>query len=59
MENKLDQLKIILGEVADLYAVASLLEWDQHVYMPPGWGERPGQPAGDHSKIGAHEIYQP
>ena len=36
MENKLDQLKIILGEVADLYAVASLLEWDQHVYMPPG-----------------------
>ncbi len=36
MENKLDQLKIILGEVADLYAVANLLEWDQHVYMPPG-----------------------
>ena len=38
MSEKLEQLKILLAEVADLNHVAALLEWDQQVFMPAGGG---------------------
>jgi carboxypeptidase Taq len=36
MGTKLDVLKGILAEVADLSQAASVLHWDQATYMPPG-----------------------
>jgi carboxypeptidase Taq len=39
MQEKLDQLKTLVGEIADLYRVIGLLEWDQQCYMPPGGAE--------------------
>jgi carboxypeptidase Taq len=35
LEEKFNQLKEILAEIADLEFTASLLEWDQKTYMPP------------------------
>ena len=43
MNDKLDQLKEIIGEVADLNAAMSLLGWDQQTYMPAGGSEARGQ----------------
>ena len=34
MSEKLNQLKELLGEVADLGKAASVLSWDQQVNMP-------------------------
>lgn len=42
MEPKLNQLKNILAEVADLNNAASLLGWDQQTYMPPGGAKARG-----------------
>lgn len=36
MGDKLQKLKDILGEVADLNRAAGVLAWDQETYMPPG-----------------------
>ena len=36
MEDKLQALKVRLGEVSDLRKSASLLGWDQQTFMPPG-----------------------
>lgn len=36
MEDKLQALKVRLGEISDLRKSASLLGWDQQTYMPPG-----------------------
>lgn len=38
MEEKLERLKKLLGEVFDLDCAAALLGWDQNTYMPPGGG---------------------
>src|SRR5512143_2628904 len=43
MSEKLGQLKLILGEVADLNAAMSLLGWDQQTYMPAGGSDDRGQ----------------
>jgi carboxypeptidase Taq len=51
MSEKLNQLKEILGEVADLNHAASLLGWDQQTYMPPAGGEARGQQLATLSKI--------
>lgn len=42
MEQKIDSLKKILNEVADLSAAASVLSWDQQTYMPEGGAEDRG-----------------
>lgn len=42
MEEKLNQLKTILNEVADLNAASALLGWDQQTYMPAGSAEGRG-----------------
>ncbi len=54
MSAKLDQLKGILGEVADISNAASLLSWDQQTYMPQGGTQARGQQMATLSKI-AHE----
>lgn len=42
MEEKLNQLKTILGEISDLAAASALLGWDQQVNMPPEGAEARG-----------------
>ena len=54
MSEKFDQLKDILGEVADLNAAMSLLGWDQQTYMPAGGNDARGQHLATLGKI-AHE----
>ena len=41
-EQKLQQLKDLLAEIADLNQIIALLGWDQQVYMPPGGAENRG-----------------
>ena len=43
MEQKLTQLKTLLGEVADLYQIESVLGWDQQVNMASGSAESRAQ----------------
>jgi carboxypeptidase Taq len=54
MHDKLNQLKKIIGEVADLGSAASLLGWDQQTYMPIGGGEARGQQLATIGKL-AHQ----
>ncbi len=54
MEQKLEQLKTILAEIADLSGAASLLGWDQQTYMPPGGAEARGNQLGALQRL-AHE----
>ncbi len=61
MEDKLDRLKKILGEVSDLYAAAALLGWDQQTYMPSGGAEGRGYQLGTveslaHLKFTSQEV---
>ncbi len=51
MSEKLEQIKQIFGEVADLNRAASVLGWDQQVNMPPGGGEARGQQLATLGKI--------
>ena len=51
MSEKLDQLKVILGEISDLNSAASVLGWDQQTYMPPGGAEARGQQLATLGKI--------
>ena len=41
-EHKLQQLKTLLAEIADLNQITALLDWDQQTYMPPGGAENRG-----------------
>ena len=54
MSEKLNQLKEIMGEVADLNNAAGLLSWDQQTYMPPAGGEARGQQLATLGKL-AHQ----
>ena len=61
MQEKLDQLKRILGVVADLNGATALLGWDQQTYMPPGGVENRGYQIGtlsslSHSKFVSDEV---
>ncbi len=56
MEQKLAQLKAILGEVADLNHVAALLGWDQQTYMPSGGAAARGYHLATISRL-AHEKF--
>ncbi len=51
MSDKLDELKAILGEVADLGSAAAVLSWDQQANMPPAGGEARGQQLATLGKI--------
>ncbi len=39
MQQKVEQLKTLVGKAIDISHAASLLEWDQQTQMPPGAGE--------------------
>jgi len=56
MVEKLDRLKAILSEVADLKNAQALLVWDQETYMPPGGAAGRGYQVGTLAKI-AHEKF--
>ena len=61
MDDKLKQLQTILAEVADLYAAAALLGWDQQTYMPAGAAEGRGYQLGTveslaHLKFTSQEV---
>ncbi len=56
MEQKIDQLKKILNEVADLSAAASVLSWDQQTYMPEGGAEDRGDALATLSRL-AHDRF--
>lgn len=51
MSPNLDQLKQIMGEVADLHAAAGILSWDQQTYMPQGGAHARGQQLATLGKI--------
>jgi carboxypeptidase Taq len=42
MEDRIQQLKTILGEIADLNHASAVLDWDQQTYMPSGGAEARG-----------------
>jgi carboxypeptidase Taq len=56
MEQKLAELKTILGEVMDLEKVIGLLGWDQQTYMPPGGAEDRSYHMATMGSL-AHEMY--
>jgi carboxypeptidase Taq len=56
MSEKLEQLKTLLTEVADLNAVQALLGWDQQTYMPLGGGEARGNQLATIGKI-SHQKF--
>ncbi|MFZ0531821.1 MAG: carboxypeptidase M32 [Anaerolineales bacterium] len=41
-EQRLQKLKALLAEIADLNYASALLDWDQQTYMPPGGAENRG-----------------
>lgn len=56
MTGQLNQLKLILGEVADLHAAGAVLDWDQQTYMPRGGAEGRGKTQATLQKI-AHDRF--
>jgi carboxypeptidase Taq len=56
MSEKLEQLKTLLAEVADLDNAQSLLNWDQQTYMPPGGAEARGNQLATLGKI-SHQKF--
>ncbi|HEY5984385.1 MAG TPA: carboxypeptidase M32 [Anaerolineales bacterium] len=59
MKQTLDQLKEILGEIADLNSALSLLGWDQQTYMPAGGSESRGQQLATIGKIAHQKATSP
>jgi carboxypeptidase Taq len=60
-EQKLQQLKTLLGEIADLNYASAVLGWDQQTYMPPGGAENRGNQLSTlqqiaHTKLTSNEI---
>ncbi len=61
MSEKMEQLKTLLAEIADLNAVEALLGWDQQTYMPQGGNEARGNQLAtigklSHQKLTSDEI---
>src|SRR3990172_10198357 len=61
MSDKLQQLKTLLAEVADLNAVQAVLGWDQQTYMPQAGGAARGNQLAtigklSHQKFTSDEI---
>ena len=54
--SKLDQLKSILAELADLGSAQSVMSWDQQTYMPKGAVEARGQALGTIGRL-VHEKF--
>ncbi len=43
MSDAIEQLRVHLGEISDIDMAASVLNWDQQTYMPPGGAEHRAQ----------------
>lgn len=56
MDDRLNKLKSLLAEVADIGNAEALLSWDQQTYMPKGGGEARGHQLATLTKI-AHEKF--
>ncbi|HSO13962.1 MAG TPA: carboxypeptidase M32 [Anaerolineales bacterium] len=56
MSEKLEKLKVLLGEVSDIGHAAAVLGWDQQVNMPPGGAEARGQQLATLSKIAQEKF---
>jgi carboxypeptidase Taq len=56
MKERMERLKAILAEVADLNGAAAVLEWDQQTYMPPGGAEDRGNQQATLSRL-AHVAF--
>jgi carboxypeptidase Taq len=61
MEDKLNQLKTLLGEISDINQAIAVLGWDLQVFMPPGGNEARGYQMGtlmriSHTKSTSDEI---
>ncbi len=56
MSEKLEKLKTLLAEVADLNATQALLSWDQQTYMPQGGSEARGNQLATISKL-SHQKF--
>ena len=56
MSEKLEQLKTLLAEVADLNHVQALLGWDQQTYMPQGGNEARGNQLATIGKIAQQKF---
>jgi carboxypeptidase Taq len=54
--DSLTRLNALIGEVVDLQHAASLLEWDEQVYMPPGGASTHGDMVATIRKV-AHEKF--
>jgi len=54
MSEKLERLKVLLGEVSDIERAEAVLSWDQQVNIPPKGHEARGQQLATLSKL-AHE----
>ena len=59
MEKKLARLKTRLAEIDDLHMAASLLDWDQHTYMPPGGVQARGRQLATLAKIAQEKFIAP
>lgn len=59
MSEKLQQLKDILGEVADLRNTAAVLSWDQQTYMPQGGAEARGNQLATIGKLAQIKFIAP
>lgn len=59
MSEKLQQLKDILGEVADLRNTAAVLSWDQQTYMPQGGAEARGNQLATIGKLAQVKFISP
>lgn len=51
MQQKINKLKNLVAEIADLKAVIALLEWDQQTYMPNGGAEARAMQLGTLGKL--------
>ncbi|MCJ7736041.1 MAG: carboxypeptidase M32 [Anaerolineae bacterium] len=56
MPTRFEQLKSRLAQVADIRSASAVLEWDQHVHMPPGSAASRGQHLATLCSL-AHSIF--
>lgn len=59
MKEKLEKLKSLLLESHDLTMAASLLNWDQNTYMPPGGAEAKGRQRALLSRLAQEKSISP
>jgi len=55
-QEKLNQLKMLLGEISDLAGVEALLGWDQQTYMPKAGAEERGSQLSTIAKINHEKM---